>query len=193
MKRTLLYLFTVILFVCFFFSCLNKKKAEDDSIPLSTFFNNVEKKFPDLMKIKFSYYCKLLNTYNYSKDSTSTSIEYDKNMEFKIYNDDLKRYCVESELPKDYFKKFLEVKEICDEIKLNEIFFNHHFKIIEFVFDLKYVDSKTIPKWDQRNDSKKDRYVGIFRYDINSSYDKDTNQFRIKNYWYFSYGIERAD
>ena len=62
---------------------------------------------------------------------------------------------------------------------------------IEFIFDIKYIKTGTIPNWDRKNDSKKDDYDGFLVFDVNNELEKNTSFYKLKDKWYFEYHERR--
>ena len=141
-------IFTVIFFIfpLLLFSCFQK----DNSVNLLGFFSNVENKFSEIEKINFRYYRNYNNEYLFSKSSVFAFLVYNKSDEVKItdfYNG--KQYDLK-DLPENYYKDFQEVKRICDGLNVYEIIKDSLNRKMEFLFNIKYVKTETIPKWNQK-------------------------------------------
>jgi hypothetical protein len=194
MKKIKLIHFVCLITFIFFISCTEENKTSTiQKIPLQIFFEKIEKSINEFEKLNFSYYSEDLTSYSFEKDSIGTIITYKKDDKVEIYNKSTKSYCELKDLPDNYFKTFSEIKNVSQKLNVNKIFFEKVNKDGHFFFDLKYIKQETIPKWDKRNDDKIEKYEGVFIYSIDNLYINDSSYYKIKDKWYFWYGIRRAD
>jgi hypothetical protein len=166
----------------------------DNSVPLQEYFNNIENRLPEIEKISFRYYGKLNNLYYFTQDTIHANIKYNIFNKVEIY-DRTKQYRHYSldELPESFYKDFLKVKKICDELDVSDIYKDSLNRRINFSFRLKFIKSETIPNWNKKFENKKYSFNGTITYDVNNEKEKDSLYYKLKDKWYFYYGRLRED
>ncbi len=164
---------------------------KDNSIPFQVFCNRIENKLSEIEKIKFKHFRNLGGKYIFVQDTIFTELSYNIFKGVKIYDNYKHRYCDLDELPKSYYEDFKEVKQICDDLDIYDLHKDSVNSEIEFIFDIKYIKTGTIPNWDRKNDSKKDDYDGFLVFDVNNELEKNTSFYKLKDKWYFEYHERR--
>jgi hypothetical protein len=165
----------------------------DKGIPLQEYFNNIENRLPEIEKIDFSYYGKLNHLYYFHKDTVNVNIIY--NLFNKVEISDFKTPKIYSlkELPINFYKDFLKVKKICDELDVTDIYKDSLNNRIDFHFKLKQIKSETIPNWNNKFEKKKYSFDGLIAYDVKNKHEKDSLYYKLKDKWYLYYGRLRED
>lgn len=189
MNKQIIYLIIVIIIsasLVYFFQT-------DNSIPITEFCVNIENRFYEVKNINFSYYKNIQSGYSYYQDSFFVRIRYNIFHKIEIRDYSKIRYYRLDELPSNFIDNFNKIKRICDGLDVYQISKDSINEKTEFIFNIKYIRTETIPNWDKKLDNKKDEYDGILIYDVNNIHEKDNNYYKLKDKWYFEYHERRPN
>jgi len=165
----------------------------DRRIPFQEFCDNVEKKLPEIENINFKCYRDIRSVYTFYQDTIYANFYRNLFGKVKIYDWTKNRAYSKDELPESFYKDLGKVEHICDDLDIYDLMKDSLNKEIEFIFNIKYIKTETIPKWDKKLDGKEDDYDGYLVYDVNNIREKDNYYLKLKDKWYFEYYERRPN
>lgn len=189
MNKKIVLVFFFLIFSVF----LTYYVYKDNTVPFQEFCDNIDNKLSEIEIINFKYYRDIRSGYSFTQDTIHADINFNLFNKVIIYDRHKDRYYILDDLPVGFYKDFLKVKRICKDLYVYDLFKDSLNKKIEFIFNIKYIKTETIPKWDKKLDNKKESYDGYLVYDINNELEKNINYYKIKDKWYFEYHERRPN
>jgi hypothetical protein len=191
MNKKILLVLVFFVFTVFLIYFMHR----DNSVPLLDFVNNVEKRLPEIEKNKLSFIWETGSSYFFSIDTIHGILKHNifSFCKTEIYDFSKNKNFNFNDLPLCFENNFKGMKALCNDLNVYMIHKDSLNQKTDFVFNLKYIKSGTIPNWDKKLENKKNRYDGFLSYDANNKLEKDSNYYKIKDKWYFYYGQLRAD